>query len=79
MRPRRFRATSGRSERTTRIRHGSPAALPVRLIPASRHRPPPRRRDTALAEKFSQPVNEATAAPVMPSAVKGAFTLAARR
>ena len=32
-----------------------------------------------LAENPSQPINEATAAPVMLSAIKGAFTLAARR
>ena len=34
---------------------------------------------TVLAENPSQPINEATAAPVMLSAIKGAFTLAARR
>jgi beta-lactamase class A len=34
---------------------------------------------TVLAENPSQPMNEATAAPVMLSAIKGAFTLAARR
>ena len=34
---------------------------------------------TALAENPSQPINEATAAPVMLSAIKEAFTLAARR
>ena len=33
---------------------------------------------TVLAENPSQPINEATAAPVMLSAIKGAFTLAAR-
>ena len=34
---------------------------------------------TVLAENPSQPINEATAAPVLLSAIKGAFTLAARR
>lgn len=34
---------------------------------------------TVLAENPSQPINEATAAPVLLSAVAGAFTLAARR
>ena len=34
---------------------------------------------TVLAENPSQPINEATAAPIMLSAIKGAFTLAARR
>src|SRR5580693_7937647 len=34
---------------------------------------------TVLAENPSQPINEGTAAPVMLSAIKGAFTLAARR
>ncbi len=34
---------------------------------------------TVLAENPSQPINEATAAPVLLSAIKGAFTLAAHR
>ena len=34
---------------------------------------------TVLAEDPSQPINQATAAPVLLSAVKAAFTLAARR
>jgi beta-lactamase class A len=34
---------------------------------------------TVLAENPSRPINEATAAPVLLSAIKGAFTLAARR
>ena len=34
---------------------------------------------TALAGNPSQPINEATAVPIMASAVKGAFTLPARR
>jgi len=34
---------------------------------------------TVLAENPTQPINEATAAPVLLAAVKGAFTLAARR
>ena len=34
---------------------------------------------TVLAENPSQPIDEATAAPVLISAIKGAFTLAARR
>ena len=34
---------------------------------------------TVLAENPSQPISQATAAPVLFSAVKGAFPLAARR
>jgi beta-lactamase class A len=34
---------------------------------------------TVLAENPSQPINQATAAPILLSAIKGAFTLAARR
>jgi beta-lactamase class A len=34
---------------------------------------------TVLAENPSRPINEATAAPILLSAIKGAFTLAARR
>jgi hypothetical protein len=34
---------------------------------------------SVLAENPSQPINETTAMPVMLSAIKGAFTLAARR
>ena len=34
---------------------------------------------TVLAENPSRPINLATAAPVLLSAIKGAFTLAARR
>jgi hypothetical protein len=33
---------------------------------------------TVLAENPSQPINQATAAPILLSAIKGAFTLAAR-